>query len=88
MTEPNPCPVCGQKPLGLTPFDSVWEKLTEEYEAGYLLMCSNKKCTFTQHTESYHYLDSAITEWNYICRHYRASTPVVHEEFVSFLGGK
>ena len=88
MIEPKPCPVCGKKPLQLTPLDSVWETLIEEYEPGYLLMCSNKECNFSQHTDSYHYLDSAITEWNHICRHYRANIPVVHEEFVSFLGGE
>lgn len=84
--EIKPCPVCGAEPI---------ETISPNNSHGHFFICSNLKCGFAEHCIPNPDRDVAIKEWNEMisaCEHLyspnRASIPVVHEEFVSFLGGK
>lgn len=90
--EIKPCPVCGEAPFAAQAGNR------------YFFICSNMKCGFAKHYIPNPDMNAAAREWNkmisecgFLYNHSNSvlktkcmveNTPVVHEEFVNFLGGE
>lgn len=90
--EPMPCPECGEAPSAA------------QARNGHFFICSNTKCGFVKNCIPNPDMNAAAREWNkmisecgFLYNHSNSvlktkcmveNTPVVHEEFVNFLGGE
>jgi len=91
--ETKRCPICGERAIVVNAVKGsvVWDILGDKQRgSGTIIMCGNSKCDSTLHSFSEESVDIAIQKWNKMFTSTCSSdfTPIIHEEFISFLGGE